>query len=255
MLPRLAACPSGSVQSLYLGRWIRAPTRRPGLAGRHTTAPARPDLMACWAAISHRRRAPAAPDQLTPAGRTAARRDRRDGAGSRCRPGPATTTRRASSIASVDEPRSSVALRRVGHPDQQLDPPVQVAVHQVGAADPAPRRPRSRRCRTRRSGSARGTGPGRCAPGSSPTGPGTPGRSPQMPRTHRSIGTPSLEARYSASMIASSMIALHLIWIRAGLARAGAAGPARSISLDQARAQRRPGRPAAAGTRSCGCTR
>ncbi len=46
--------------------------------------------------------------------------------------------------------------------------------------------------------------------------PGTPGRSEQMPRIHRSIGTPAIDAWYSASMVASSMIALHLIWIRAG---------------------------------------
>src|SRR5262252_4636252 len=49
--------------------------------------------------------------------------------------------------------------------------------------------------------------------------PGIPGRTPQMPRTHRSTGTPAIEARYSASMIASSMMALHLNWILAGSPR------------------------------------
>ena len=39
----------------------------------------------------------------------------------------------------------------------------------------------------------------------------------EMPRTHRSIGTPACDARYSASTITSSTTALHLNWIRAGL--------------------------------------
>ena len=46
--------------------------------------------------------------------------------------------------------------------------------------------------------------------------PGMPGRSVQIPRTHRSIGTPACDARYSASTMTSSMSALHLNWIRAG---------------------------------------
>lgn len=41
--------------------------------------------------------------------------------------------------------------------------------------------------------------------------PVTPGRTAQMPRTHTSTGTPAWDARYSASMIASSTIELHLM--------------------------------------------
>ena len=41
--------------------------------------------------------------------------------------------------------------------------------------------------------------------------PGTPGRSAQMPRTQTSTCTPAREARYSASMSASSTIELTLM--------------------------------------------
>jgi hypothetical protein len=40
---------------------------------------------------------------------------------------------------------------------------------------------------------------------------GTPGLTPQIPRITRSIGTPALDARYRASMIASSTIEFSLI--------------------------------------------
>ena len=46
--------------------------------------------------------------------------------------------------------------------------------------------------------------------------PGMPGRSAQMPRTHRSTGTPACDARYSASTTVSSTSALVLNAIRAG---------------------------------------
>jgi hypothetical protein len=41
--------------------------------------------------------------------------------------------------------------------------------------------------------------------------PGTPGRSAHIPRTHTSTGTPACEARYSASMMASSTSEFSLI--------------------------------------------
>ena len=53
--------------------------------------------------------------------------------------------------------------------------------------------------------------------------PGTPGLSAQMPRSTMSILTPAWLARYSASMVFSSTIALTLILIHASL-------PARAAS-------------------------
>ena len=41
--------------------------------------------------------------------------------------------------------------------------------------------------------------------------PRTPGRTEQMPRTHRSTGTPACDARYMASVTASSTIEFTLI--------------------------------------------
>ena len=77
--------------------------------------------------------------------------------------------------------------------------------------------------------------------------PGMPGRSAQIPRTHKSTGTPACDARYSASMIASSTSALHLIRIRAGRPAAGCSASRRSAR--PARRARRRARPAAGGTR------
>jgi hypothetical protein len=46
--------------------------------------------------------------------------------------------------------------------------------------------------------------------------PGTPGRSALMPRTSSWTGTPSCEARYSASIMASSTMELAFSRMRAG---------------------------------------
>ena len=55
---------------------------------------------------------------------------------SRCRPGAARTPSCASLIARVRSASRSPVAVRVGDAHQRLDPPVEVAVHQVGRADP-----------------------------------------------------------------------------------------------------------------------
>ena len=111
-------------------------------------------------------------------------------------PGPVAARAPSSGRPGPGRPRrcrcSSAAGGLVAHAQQHLDPAVEVAVHQVGAADPvlAVRR----RCRT--------TSPGECSR-NRPTiertrmfsdSPGTPGRSAQMPRMSSSTGTPAGEA-------------------------------------------------------------
>ncbi len=91
---------------------------------------------------------------------------------------------RASSIAAIRRARAGV-----GDPHERLDAAVEVAVHHVGAADEhlgVAGVARSGRC-----ASARGSGRGCCAPGCSRTARARPGRSAHIPRTTRSIGTPS----------------------------------------------------------------
>ena len=62
-----------------------------------------------------------------------------------------------------------------------------------------------------------------------------PVRTAQMPRTHKSTGTPAAAARYRASMVASSTIELTLKWIPAGR-------PARWWSTSASMAAIRPSR-------------
>ena len=117
---------------------------------------------------------------------------------------------------------------------QRLDPAVEVAVHHVGAADVDLRV--AARWRTRRCASARGSGPGCCAPGCSRSALARPGAARRCRAPTTSTGTPAWPARYSASMISSSTIELTLIRMPAGLAGRARCG-LRVDALEQPLAQ------------------
>ena len=126
-----------------------------------------------------------------------------------------------------DEPAQLSLLCRIGDADKELDPPVQIPVHEIGAADPDiagrvprpgaervnPRSPPFVKAKTRECSRNR---PTMLRTRIVSDMPGTPGRTAQIPRTNKSMGTPACDARYSESMVGSSMIALHFIWMREG---------------------------------------
>ena len=112
---------------------------------------------------------------------------------------PASRRCRSSQLPDVRAPwrrRASRSSSRAGglvaDPHQHLDPAVEVAVHQVGAAEPVLRG--RRRCRSEITRECSRNRPTIERTRMFSDSPGTPGRSAQMPRTSSSTGTPACEA-------------------------------------------------------------
>ena len=231
------------------GRGGRRATSAPGSPGRQSSAPAA-RIFAGLSRSAINGPAARAGEQGAVAGHAGAGRTSPGDAGSRCHRRPATTTRWSRPWPAPMRLRRSALLGRVRHRDQRLDPAVQVAVHQVGGADPhltvlvlagaervdpgvlqEPAEHAADADRLRQSQVSR-AGCSRCR---APTG--------------RSAPRPS-RPRYRASTIASSTIAL-VLELRSGRAcPARCRATCRSIRADAGPHAGLPARPAAAGTSS-----
>ena len=132
-----------------------------------------------------------------------------------------------------------IALDLVAHlgvldGDDDLDPVVEVARHQVGAAEQI--RLLVVRPRSSTGGCARGSARERCERGCSRSDPRRRGSSVQIARTMMSISTPAWDALYSSSTISVSVRLFIFIRICARLPVAAASGDFADV-LDELLAQ------------------